>query len=775
MDWVLPILACVVIAVGLYWFLPGLGRIAAAIRDAVDPLFDLRLMLLLLIVGGVLLLGLDQGRDVVRELADDSNIYLNGWLPAAPAIPSLIRWGAFLFACLWTGLNAWYWSDLLYRSKTLQSQPIWYAGFRQFLGIAPLLCAIIAMPLSSVHGLGDVWEAMLWFAGAVVVLLGLFNCKGICRLMRRDGAGFSEGSWAAASVNPSQDGMHGMASLPRTDKWLVIASLTLALVLLALLSVETVRTQVAWGLGPAAIAFGAIGCIIPLTSMVIWRSRRYRLPVITVGLLAFALFSLWNDNHTVRPLPGPIPVRPTVDEALATWEGQHTATDPLLLVATAGGASRAAYWTGTVLRALEDHFDGKFSAHVFAISSVSGGTLGAVGYAAWVADHPPGSERSTFQGSDERRSFVQDFFGSDYLGPAVAGLLFPDLVQRFLPYPLFEDRAASLEESWELAWSRLSVACRQDKCPSSHRFAEDFTGIWAGRLQGSGSDVKPWVPIVLSNGTYVENGKRILTAPVRVTPGVFEDSLDFYDLSLHPIRASTAVSNSARFPIISPAGTLINGQGPVGRIVDGGYFENGGLETVYDLARYIHRVRPARPIVIVEINNDDTLSAGDRARHGGSQAELPVSGPERTSRSPVLSEVTAIIGGLYGTRSARGILGAKRISDTVASGLDNTRFFRFQLGPFADSRRTTMSWALSLGTRDAMDVMFDVEKDKVGDLLKARPYSEERRAQLTRELVQVIDRNETKLNRSELILLAAFLQPPAVAKPEISQKLAPVQ
>ena len=86
-----------------------------------------------------------------------------------------------------------------------------------------------------------------------------------------------------------------------------------------------------------------------------------------------------------------------------------------------------------------------------------------------------------------------------------------------------------------------------------------------------------------------------------------------------------------------------------------------------------------------------------------------------------------------------------------------------------------MSWALSLGTRDAMDVMFDVEKDKVGDLLKARPYSEERRAQLTRELVQVIDRNETKLNRSELILLATFLQPPAVAKPEISQKLAPVQ
>ena len=247
LDWVLPILACVVIAVGLYWFLPGLGRIAAAIRDAVDPLFDLRLMLLLLIVGGVLLLGLDQGRDVVRELADDSNIYLNGWLPAAPAIPSLIRWGAFLFACLWTGLNAWYWSDLLYRSKTPQSQPVWYAGFRQFLGIAPLICAIIAMPLSSVHGLGDVWEAMLWFAGAVVVLLGLFNCKGICRLMRRDGAGFSEGSWAAASVNPSQDGMHGMASLPRRDKWLVIASLTLALVLLALLSVETVQNTATTG------------------------------------------------------------------------------------------------------------------------------------------------------------------------------------------------------------------------------------------------------------------------------------------------------------------------------------------------------------------------------------------------------------------------------------------------------------------------------------------------------------------------------------------------
>ena len=96
-----------------------------------------------------------------------------------------------------------------------------------------------------------------------------------------------------------------------------------------------------------------------------------------------------------------------------------------------------------------------------------------------------------------------------------------------------------------------------------------------------------------------------------------------------------------------------------GRIIDGGYFENGGMETVYDLARYLRRtMRPQRPIIIVEILNDDTLGNDDLARHDGI-GPVSVEDPKSQSRSPLLLEVTSVIGGLYHTRSARGVLGCQ--------------------------------------------------------------------------------------------------------------------
>jgi hypothetical protein len=63
----------------------------------------------------------------------------------------------------------------------------------------------------------------------------------------------------------------------------------------------------------------------------------------------------------------------------------------MVLVACRGGASRAGYWTAAAPAQLQTAAakltgkDGKrvdFGAHVFAISSVSGGSVGAVGYSA---------------------------------------------------------------------------------------------------------------------------------------------------------------------------------------------------------------------------------------------------------------------------------------------------------------------------------------------------------------------------------------------------------
>ena len=288
--------------------------------------------------------------------------------------------------------------------------------------------------------------------------------------------------------------------------------------------------------------------------------------------------------------------------------------EPLVLVATAGGASRAAYWTGTVLRALDNRSNGQFSDHVFAISSVSGGALGAIGYAAWLADRPMDSEAQP-DAAHARLNFVQTSSDRTISARPSAPCCSRIMIQRFLPSPLLPDRAASLEEAFELGWQQSAEQCKQQPCPKPTRFADEYTKIWSkSRLHEDGDR---WVPIVLANGTHVESGKRIITAPVQIEPSVFEDTYDFYKLAPAPIRASTAVLNSARFTVVSPPGRLVrDGVTITGRIIDGGYFENGGMETVYDLARYLRRaMQPQRPIIIVEILNDDTLGDDDLERH----------------------------------------------------------------------------------------------------------------------------------------------------------------
>ena len=62
--------------------------------------------------------------------------------------------------------------------------------------------------------------------------------------------------------------------------------------------------------------------------------------------------------------------------------------------------------------------------------------------------------------------------------------------------------------------------------------------------------------------------------------------------TLDDVRLSTAATNSARFPVISPPGAVRNRKdNVVDRIVDGGYIENYGAITAMELAVAINAVR----------------------------------------------------------------------------------------------------------------------------------------------------------------------------------------
>ncbi len=682
-----------------------------------------------LLLLGVLALTMSQGLDVVRGLVDSANVYIrSGELTSPEAWLVWLQWAAFLIACIWSGINAWYWPRLLY---ALRQRPLrrYFLVTVRLLGVVPLLtgCVSLIVVARTSDVFRSVWIGLLIFVAATIAMEWLlWSRKRLFMGPRGQKRWYAQRSRWLDRIQ-RRLGKRGEMDVVRGDDVFVLCTLAAGLVMLLLTSIPIVRTQVAWYLGSAALAFGAIGTIIAMVSFLAWLADRLRFPVLTAGVLAFVLFSFTNDNHAVRVLPGTtLDARPTVEQALRIWE-RTAGSGPLILVAAAGGASRAAYWTGAVLRALDDRTAGRFSQHVFAISAVSGGSLGAVGYAAWIADHPPG--RCAYDPL-ARYDFDRAFLGDDYLAPAVGGLLYPDAVQRFVPVPIFSDRAASLEEGWEVRWRRAArsgAAAAAPRCAPldrSNRMAEDYLGLWRDSFAGRA----PWVPMVLVNGTLVENGKRIITAPVRVEPATFEDSLDFFAIVPRPIRASTAILNGARFPVVSPAGTLRGPDGPHGRIVDGGYFENGGLETLYDLARYIHALpgEGGRKIIIIEIANDvpvradkasaarnDVAASADLDRYGNVRRPgetllpgLSVDPPPRTG-APPLSEITSILDGLYRTRTSRGVLAAKRISGLGAIGFGgDARRVTFNLARLTPAG-TTMSWSLSLSSRDAMDLALD--------------------------------------------------------------------
>ena len=202
---------------------------------------------------------------------------------------------------------------------------------------------------------------------------------------------------------------------------------------------------------------------------------------------------------------------------------------------------------------------------MLAISSVSGGSVGAVGWVAALRTAP----------QDRRHQLLLDYAGDDALSPDLAGMLFPDLIQRFFPAPLLPDRAVAIEQAWEHAWTK---ACRKAGCSDSTLLSQPYTSIWSA----AGKREAAWLPPIFVGGAEEESGRRVLTAPYNF--GASVDADDFYTLDPRDIRASTAIHNGARFPWISPAGELRDGQEHLkAHIVDGGYFDASGAETAREL------------------------------------------------------------------------------------------------------------------------------------------------------------------------------------------------
>ena len=421
-------------------------------------------------------------------------------------------------------------------------------------------------------------------------------------------------------------------------------------------------------LGAGAVAFLGLGSIIPIGTLLVSAARTNGFPVVGSLLVFAAIISPLNDNHHVRDIEDQYSntQKHSLQDSLTDWLEQADPDQPMVLVATAGGGLRASYWTGVVLGRFQDIIP-DFSKQVFAISGVSGGSVGAVFYNAALTVKNDCSSAPLQAPCFEDK--LLSAIGRDYLAPTATSMLYADLLQRFIPYPIFPDRAAALEESWEQGFADVYPE-------ASCGLHNSFTDLYS---KDQCKDGQQWLPRLLINGTYEETGKRILTTSFKVEPEVFLDTHDFYALNLNKeknkqeaIRASTAALNSARFTYLSPAGTF--GQ-DVGHIIDGGYFENYGAATLSNLISWLKlndQKLSNRKLIVIAISNGLNIPAA--------QFELDTS-PATAAPQTFMNEILAPIIGLANTRSGHARLAYKQLAQDAERGNlgANTKMVHFYL------------------------------------------------------------------------------------------------
>ncbi|MCE9522740.1 MAG: patatin-like phospholipase family protein [Alphaproteobacteria bacterium] len=327
--------------------------------------------------------------------------------------------------------------------------------------------------------------------------------------------------------------------------------------------------------------------------------------------------------------------RPDLRAALQEWvaarrrvSGRPSGRIPVIIVAAEGGASRAAVWMLAAMRMLDNKTNGDFGRHVFAVSGVSGGSLGAATYAHMLRARGREDGALDWDDKDTRQALAR-FATKDLLSATISTYFLNDMFGSMIG-PLWTwagipDRNVALEHTFESLWDDNKGFAVPRHVPS---------GFLALRFSPQSDSQMPveLLPHLLLNGTDVGSGKRMITSTIRWSQAeaLFPDSGDLIQLVSHDVRMATAVTNSARFPFISPAGRFVstNADGATAyQIIDGGYFENYGARTVWELARAIEDLNAQDPSlevvpVVVVISNDLDADQAPRAKGGACRTML---------------------------------------------------------------------------------------------------------------------------------------------------------
>jgi hypothetical protein len=139
-----------------------------------------------------------------------------------------------------------------------------------------------------------------------------------------------------------------------------------------------------------------------------------------------------------------------------------------------------------------------------------------------------------------------------------------------IPWPIESlSRNRKLENSWGLSWNARMFSSTMDNA---------FLSLWDDTTQYS-------LPNLFINGLLAETGQKAITSNLELDSREFRDDVDVINKLGSDIPLKTAASLGARFPVITSGALLkAGGKTPLGHILDGGYKENSGIETAWQLS-----------------------------------------------------------------------------------------------------------------------------------------------------------------------------------------------
>ena len=709
-------------------------------RDKLDGFFSIlkvvRFSLAMVLLPAIAMIFIEQGREALRILAT---------APHQPTSQVI----AFIFCLVLLTLMAWYWAsilvDVLRPGAREEGSPKGWAARQlpRICGLIPALAVTGALIVASepmqtrpspaaeekvtattvdqatsgqpaapdTRVAVEVANSPVRFiVFAIISLLFTLPVYALFYFRRQQlGHYYSQKkyAWQLGKSLPSKRSRQlPLKHLPNVSKVILLITIVVWLTLLVIFALQTgdrpITIAPAQTFGTLAIVLFFAAVWIPIGSLLVFWSDRFRFPVFTILLLLAALLSIsnLNDNHQVRRINNQAAF-PAHDLRTAFNEWLDNRCDrnpdvpyPVFIVSAEGGGLRTAYFTSLVLSAAQDR-NPQFAHHVFAISGVSGGSVGGTVFAALTDKYiPPKTERPCgFVNTTNMQDMTNKILGRDLLSPVLSGALYPDLVQRFLFWPVNRfDRSRYLEDGLAQGWQQATSTSEFSNKYSFYQLSNNFKN--------------KSTPALFLNTTQVETGQRVVISsldlwkdnrPIENLSGL----LSINHLKVNPpnLSLATAAFLSARFPVITPPGSLGDHEYK-SRYVDGGYFENSGTATLIDLIAALsldhenssqtNSSQPLPPnirLIVINIGTD------------------PV---DMKYSSLGIGEITGPIIALLNTRTARGDTATNEL-ETVIGRIHSAEVVHFQA--YQHDRRLPTGWLLSEQALQNMQCQLGIAAD----------------------------------------------------------------